>query len=351
MTEPAPFAITPRGQLVCGDGPELLVYDTEGRPAWKAFGEGLLLAVGGDAEIVAGDADGRVAWYGALDGRRLEQHAVGPTSAWALSARRAVALGPRGAVLVERGGATRRLPGVYTAGAFGLDGRLLGLGGGDGTFRAVDAGAEPSGGVALGVAVSGVAWSPAGCWVVTAGRSLFTVSADASAVLGRYDAPAELSGPAVDAAGLLGAARQGEDEVVVLDLAALRAFGRAAFRRRVGGVGFTRSGWLGVGHDDGDATLVELTGPGRGRTEPHPGRGRNTWNVDVKLDHGGIRGALARGAAGGVPLATWTGPEAAPAARSWWPTCLFASLGCLGLIFGCVGLGVIAWLLQQRGAF
>lgn len=346
MTESAPFAVTPGGaRVVCGDGPELLVYGEDGRPAWKAFGDGLLLAVGGDAEIVTGDADGRVTWYGALDGRVVERHDVGPARAWALSARRAVALGPRGGVLIERGGATRRFSGAYAAAAFGADGRLLGLGGDDGVFRAVDAGAEPGGGVALGSPIAGVAWSPSGCWLVAAGASLFTIASDASAVLARHDAPAPLAHPAVSADGLFAAAAQGDD-AVLFDLATLHPLGRVAFRRRIGGIAFGRPGALWVGHDDGDATLVEITGGGAGRTEPHPGRGRNTWSLDAQLDHAAVRGVWARGQAGGTPLATYTGAKPS-SGRPRWLGCLLASLGCLGLLFGCLGLGLVAWLLQQ----
>lgn len=345
MTESAPFAITPSGHLVCGDGPELLVYDGQGRPTWKVFGEGLLLAVGGDGEIVTGDADGRVCWYGALDGRLIAQQAVGPTRAWALSTGRAAALGPHGAVLVEREGASRQIPGSFTAGAFDTEGGTLGLGAADGSFRVVDAGGEIRGSVMLGASVTGVTWSPSGVWLVTAGSSAFTVSDDASAVLGRYDGRAELSHPAVSADGLFAAVLHGQHGVVLLELGALSPLGHVSFRRPVGGLAFGRSGWLGIGHDDGDATLIELAGSGSARTEPHPGRGRNVWNVDSQLDQAAIRGVLARGRAGGVPLAAYTG-AGAKTSRSRLPV-LMGCLGCAGLSFGCVGLGVLLWLLQS----
>src|SRR5690606_27858487 len=137
--------------------------------------------------------------------------------------------------------------------------------------------------------------------------------------------------------GLFAAAAQAEAEVVLFDVANLRPLGRVGFRRRIGGVAFGRPGALWVGHDDGDATLVEITGGSAGRTEPHPGRGRNTWNFDAQLDHAAIRGVWARGRAGGSPLATYTGAKPGGGGRRWLGLAL-AGLGCLGLFCGCAGL-------------
>ena len=118
-------------------------------------------------------------------------------------------------------------------------------------------------------------------------------------------------------------------------------------------VRFGAGHWLAVGLDDGDATMVELLTGSPTRTEPHPGRGRNVWAMDNKVDRELLRGAVARHRAGGGPIARWVGPkEDEPKEETG---CLRSALtvGCftlLGFLVCSGGIGLL-WWMQQQGYF
>lgn len=359
MQEPAPFGISLDGALlICGDGPELLVYHSNGEPHWKVFCEGLLVGVGavGDA-VVAVDVDGRITWWRTLDGRSLDGSEVeGGARQLALAPERAAVLTGEGVAVLGRGG----VPVVIrdrdaSAISFGPDANSLGIGTAKGTFRAVEPATGTAWGeVVLGAPVTGVAWSTRGFWVVTSGHALCIVSGDGTEVLARVDdQEGPLSAPTTSADGILAAAVIGHSQIAVYELHTHRRVGNIDFRRRIGGISFGAGGQLGIGLDDGDASVVDLHAGGSLRTEPHPGRGRNNWNLENKVDSAAVRGAMAMSKAGGAAIAAYTGwrPEDDKEEEGWLRTCMGAGCGCATLLFGCVGFGVLLYVLRSWGYF
>lgn len=356
MSEPAPFASSPDGALlICGDGPELLVYHGSGQPAWKAFCDGVLVGCGASRDaVVTLDADGKLTWFRSLDGTQLEEAAsVGEPADLSVAGDGRVAVaGPDGVALVLRGGEPHLLPipGASCV-AFGPDGNSLGVGTSAGVLQAMDpASGAAWGQVELGVPVTGVAWSALGVWVVTAGNALFVVSGDGTTIVARVDAEGPLTQVTVADHGVLAAARLGHNQVAVFELNSNRRVGQIDLRRRIGGLGFGVGGRIGIGLDDGDASVVDLQAGGGLRTEPHQGRGRNNWNLDVRVDTAAIRGALARNRAGGTAIAAYTGwrPEDEQEGGRW-KTCLGAALGCGFLLFSCVSCSVLVYALRAFG--
>jgi hypothetical protein len=52
----------------------------------------------------------------------------------------------------------------------------------------------------------------------------------------------------------------------------------------IDGVAFGPDVWLGVGLDKGDANKINLVTGACHRTDPHPGRARNQWKVELDVD-------------------------------------------------------------------
>lgn len=356
MIDPIAYAAD-GSELLCGDGPELLAYRSDGAPAWKVFTEGILVGAGIVVDqAVTVDDQGRVCWRRRGNGELLHEIQLGgrPTDAVIAPDGAVAALVDGGVFVIPHGQAPRFIPilGVSSV-AWGPDGNSLGVGAHSGAFAAYDPHTgQPWGSVQLGASVVGVGWSQLGQWVVGAGEQLALVSGDGSEVLRALATGQPLERVAVSQDGLLGATIHGMT-VGVFALQDLQACGELVFRRALAEVRFGAGHWLAVGLDDGDATMVELLTGSPTRTEPHPGRGRNVWAMDNKVDRELLRGAVARHRAGGGPIARWVGPkEDEPKEETG---CLRSALtvGCftlLGFLVCSGGIGLL-WWMQQQGYF
>lgn len=355
MTDP--FAYAPDGgTVVVADGPELLAYRSDGAPAWKVFTDGILTGVGVFLDqVVTCDDEGRVVWWNRGNGERLdEQQVQARPTALRLAPDGALALlADDGVWLVGRGQAPRF---VAVQGAcaltWGPNQGSLGVGTRMGSFAAIDPVSGVAWGtVALGAPIEGCGWSTLGHWVVAAGEQLALVAGDGTALvrsLVGQGAPTRL---AVSADGLVVAAIEGS-QVAVYELHDLARCGELVFRRPLTDVAFGPGHQVGVGHDDGDATMVELVAGTPSRTEPHPGRGRNTWRLDNQVDRDRLRGAVARHRAGGEPIARWVGPkeqERGSSGAGCWQS--VAIVGCATILVTVVCTGMAGGLvyLQQQG--
>lgn len=328
-------------------------------PAWKRFTEGILVGVAVGTELVITvDAEGRLIRWRRTDGEQLDTIQLdGPTPA-------ELRLAPNGTIGVRAEDGVRvvalgqspqlvALPGA-SAFAFGPGGASLGIGAGSGRFVALEIATGAAwGSVDLPAAVRGVDWSALGHWLVGADRMLYRIKGDATAV----EAAMTGADTAIDAvrcseSGLLAAART-QDRVELYELHSNRPIGEFLLRRRVGGIAFGPGTSLAIGLDDGDGNVVELGTGASFRTEPHPGRGRNTWRLENKVDLAAVRGAIALAQAGGQPIARYVPPPAPEEEGSAGGGCLGGCLAAVGLVavlsVFCAGLVLVMYVLQSWG--
>jgi len=357
--ETAPFGFAPDGRiLACGDGPELFVYEGHGGPRWKVFADGILVgvAIAGD-RVMTVDDEGRLTSWRELDGLRLDVVQVdaapiglvaSPDGFVAVLCHDSVHVGPSNGAPLQ----PMRVPNA-SAVSFGPDRGSLGVGASTGRFAAIDPNSGSAwGSVDLGAAVTGVAWTPSGRWLVAAGNYVHYISGDGSTVEGQIGPVDETLGALACAPdGVVAAAVLGEHRIAIFDLHHDRVNGTADMHRPVGGLDFASGSALGVGLDDGDAGRFDLYGGVVGRTEPHPGRGRNHFNPKIAFDGPGLRGAAAFAKAGDTPIAKWVPPE--PESEfSWFKTCggcLLVTFMMVVLCGGCSGLSTL--LNLQLGLF
>ena len=311
MRDLAPFVLH-RNAYVCGDGPELLLYQTAGGdPMWKAFAEGVLVGVGvTEDSVIAVDSDGRVLSWKLLTGAKLDELDLGlRTTAMVVDVKGTFAVLAAHEVVVGGAWGQSHVPLDHgSALALGPDGESMGLGTAHGAFYAV----EPKSGAAwgaieLGAPIEGVAWSALGYWVVAAGCGLYKIAADASAILGTLDTGTRCGGLALSEDGLLAAFCAERRNVKVYELHTDTRIASITYKSRdVGGLCFAEAGVLGIGLDDGDANRVALLSGEVGRTGQHRGRAFSQWRVEVDMDPGSVRAAMARVTLGGVggPIAS-----------------------------------------------
>lgn len=365
MSDTAPFALHSRA-YVCGDGPELLVYQAgNGEPMWKAFAEGILVGVGlTDDLVIALDSDGRVLSWKLATGAKQDELDLGLRAhALAVDSKTGVfAVLAAHEVVVGGAWGQNRVPLDHgTAVALGPDGGSLGLGTSHGAFYAV----EPTSGAAwgtiqVGAPIDGVAWSALGYWVVAAGQGLYKIAADASAILGTIDVGHRCTHLAVSADGLLAALCGGPRDVKVYEL---HGDGRIAVisyaSRSVGSMSFASGGVLGIGLDDGDANRIALLTGEISRTGQHRGRAFSQWRTEVQVDPGGVRAAMARVTLGGNgPIAKQVFRDKKGKAveereppnrvRSCAVSCLVTIVSII-VCSGCSGLGYVAWIKIYYG--
>lgn len=312
------FALARDGKRIAvGDGPELLVYQQNGQPVWKHFCEGILVGLGFAGEHLGTvDADGRVVFYRAADGLRIEEVLIqGPVLGVFTSPDGAFGVVTRGGpVVVAANGQHGGYPVLdLECAAFGPDRGSLGLGTRSGSFISMDGNTgAPWGTLDLGAPIVSIAWCAQGYWLVLVERVLFRIDGSGTQILGRKD----LDGPASQVtctsdgaiAAVLVHGEPPEVRVAILELVGHVHAGDVLFRRPVGGIAFGPVALLGVGLDDGDASTIDLITRANLRTEPHPGRGRNNWNLDMKFEAGPLRGAVTTLRAGGQAIATYQGP-------------------------------------------
>lgn len=341
------FAANGTAFAVC-DGPELLVYGGDGSPRWKHFCEDVLVGVRvTPSGVITVDASGNLTRFRPHDGMvqdtvRIDGGAVGMD----VSAQGVVLVQGAEDITLVQGTSTRPLGvGGTSAAAFGPDAGSIGMGWSNGTFRAMDANTGAAWGeIPLGAAITAVAWSPRGSWVVGAGPQLFVISGDGQQVLATLplDEPCRAVAAAGD--GVLVAAMVGEMQVAFGELHTNKTAGFALFRREVHGISWGPAGRLAIGLDDGDGSVIDALAGGSIRTEPHPGRGRNTWNFEDKIAKDDLRGAAAYSIAGGAPIAKYEGYE--PEGWKW-----YQIVGIILAIFtvicmGCTGCGGLLWYLR-----
>jgi hypothetical protein len=357
MTHRSPYACDRTGQMhVCGDGPELLVYNGDGSPRWKKFCDDLLMAVAATPlQVMSCDATGRVTTWRAMDGEITDTVELGCLPiAVAVSTDGLMAVcGEQQLFAAEKGGFLPIQVADPTAVGFGEDRHSLGVGTASGSFVLVSPVAGEVGPpLSIGAPITGVAWSKIGFWAVMAGNRMYLVSADGAAVVHTSEpADGPMLGATVSDEGGIVATIVGLNEILVYGLQTKRPAGKVRFRREVGGIGFGARGQLGVGLDDGDASQVDLFTGGSIRTEPHKGRGRNNWNLEVDIDFAGLRGAVTFARGGGGPVASFVYLPEDEKKGGWFRTCGMTCGVVFILSMFCTGCSGLAWIARMQGLF
>ncbi len=346
-------AFGPAGHLAIADGPELLVYQsTDGAPIWKQFCDGILVGIAIVGQrLVSLDSEGTVTWWRLADGRQEDSGELGAgMSQLVTSSDGAVgAVNPSGVSMV--GGGALSIPQISAA-SFGPTSASIGIGTHTGSFSAIDPMTGAAWGtVELGAAVTGVAWSVQGSWIVTAANRVAVVSGDGTEVLASIVGPGSLGQVTCSENGLLVSAICGESQVACFELHGHRAIGTIDLKREIIGVAFGAGAMIAIGVDDADISLVDLYTGKVGRSEPHPGRGRNTWAVKVVTDQAAVRGAVALSKAGGVPIAKYIPPPDDDEGGGCFSTCLTIVLISTFICMGCTGCSLLTYFLRSAGFF
>lgn len=358
-TEPTPFALsTDGGTIAAGDGPELLVWKGDGAPAWKRFTQNILvdLAITAD-QVLAIDADGRLLRFNRGDGEPIgEENIEGSPLSMHLAPNDTIGvLTTAGLTLISASGRVVLPTRGASTFAFGPNGASVGLGHPTGLFEAIELQSGAAwGSITLPVPVVGVGWSSLGHWIVGAERTVYRIRGDATtieAMIPGADHPIE--GLVVSASGLVVAARAGE-HVELYELHRNAPLGEFVLRRKIGAVCFGLGLQLGVGLDDGDGNVIELGTGASWRTEPHAGRGRNTWRLENKVDLAAVRGAIALHQAGGQAIARYVKPPPDPAERlaggnRWLAGCIGVSSILAVMTLVCSGFLLFTWLWRSSG--
>jgi len=348
-----PISFDSGGVVAIADGPELLVYQSsDGSPIWKEFCDGILVdvAVAG-GRLVSLDSEGTVTWWRLADGLREDSASVGGgATGLAVAGEGQVAVvTPHGLSVI--GGAPLSLPQVSAA-AFGPGAGSVGIGTHTGVFTAIDPATGAAwGSVDLGAPVTGVAWSQQGTWVVTSGNRVVVIRGDGAEQVASIQGPGPLVAISCSENGLLAAAVCGAHQVACFELHTHRAIGSIDLKREIAGVDFGSAAMLAIGIDDGDASLIDLFTGKVGRTEPQPGRGRNTWAVKVGVDQAAVRGAAALSKAGGVPIAKYIPIPEDEDDDGCLKSCItivaISTLVCMG----CTGCSGLLYVLRAVGVF
>ncbi|MBT3219306.1 MAG: WD40 repeat domain-containing protein [Proteobacteria bacterium] len=353
----APYFYEPNGLChVCIDGPELLVYDGDGGPRWKQFCNNLIVDAGATTELViTADLDGLVSFWRAMDGQLVDEVPTNSQpSAMGTAPQGLVALATSDAVvLVSQRSSMPIVAQQPTAVAFGGNGTSLGVGTASGAFVVLEPNTgEVQGSVDVGEPISGVAFSAMGMWAVVAGSRLHLVSVDGSELLhSTQNCDAPLRGATCSQEGALVSSVIGLNQVGIFDLQNKKLSGIIHFRREVGAVSMGPRGYLGIGLDDGDANRVDLFNGRAIRTEPHPGRGRNNWNLTCEVNFAALRGAVTHARSGGGPVASFVFIEEDAPKRGWGRTCLMGCLVMFLLVLGCSGCLGLAYVVRGMGYF
>lgn len=346
MRDVSSLAISADGQhLAVGDGPELLTYLATGAPVWKHFCDGILIDVAyAGPHLVTIDSDGRVTFFRAVDGRKLQEvqlegvvkgSMVSPDGRYA-------ALTSAGIVIVEPNGQTIGYPyNDVSVGTFGPDASSMGIGTSKGMFTALDSSnGQPWGAIQVPGEVSAAIWNPRGFWMFTSGNELIGCDGSATEVTFRVGLEGNARALAVTQDGAIAAVLTPPGRIALVELYKNRIAGHVIVRREVQGIA-CQGAKLAIGFDDGDASTVDLISRNTIRTEPHPGRGRNNWNLDLSYDVTALAGAITNLRAGGQPIAEaqyWQGDDATGGGGCWGVGCVVMNV----LFFSCVGIAGLA---------
>lgn len=343
-----PFHYPPSGNvIVCGDGPELLVYSGGDDTAlWKEFCENILVGVGAwDRWVVSLDADGLLRTYRALDGSSEAEFQLDYRP-------KGLDLAPDGtaAILVENGVVVMRpgddsihfsMPGASYV-SFGRDSSIIGVGTSSGAFYSVNARTGIATGVCeLGKPIAGLCWRHPQSWAVAAGNILHQISGDGTSIEHRFAVEGEAGHVACTSDGSLISVVLDKKNVAVFETNTRFQVGTVETDQIIGGMDFGPEVWLAIGLDGGDANRMDLYTSKLNRTESHPGRGQNRWLCKIQFDSMRIRGSVATLRAGGRPIAMRVDPEVKEQQqRRSWVSILLAVLALLfvcGLCTGCMG--------------
>lgn len=353
--ESSPFAVSQDGAMVaCGDGPEVLVYLTSsGAPVWKAFADGILVGLAFDASRLLGmDANGRLYLWEFGSGQLEQQHDLAlEARCMALAADGAVLIGGiSGVHLMLPGGMLQHWPLSCPTGADWM-GTVGAVGTADGVFSLVDrtAGLRPV--CTLDGGIVDVCASPLGHWVVATTDRVTFLERDGTRVKQVIDLPGkQVQHAAVSKDGIVVAAACGDGSVWLGDSVSVHKAGEVLSRRSWEGLAFGQGLLLAVGHEDGDASFVDLSSSKIVQSDAHVGRARRAWHMEVHVNLASVRGARVNVASGGQTVASYTGPRPEDDRPSWGKWLLGLAGGCLVLVLGTGALVVIsALVLRSRG--
>jgi WD40 repeat protein len=288
----ARFAYDRSGSLlVCVDQAELLAYSgVDEHPTFRHTCEAPLVAVGTTVgEVVAVDERGKLWRWETSSGARLGGLSLEGAPRGLSVARdgTTAVLFDDGVAIVSGGRLTRRLP-VADATSLALsdDGTSLAVGDPRGRVQVLDTRSGGANGASeLGGEVRGVCWNVRGFWLATVGDRVFRVSADGKDASSLH----KLAGRrpthiASSADGGLFACQLDEREVDVIALPQKEVVGTLRWQRPVEGLAFGPDVWLGVGLDKGDGNKINLATGACHRTDTHPGRSHQSWEVLVQVD-------------------------------------------------------------------
>jgi hypothetical protein len=315
MTDVGSFAYG-ASAVATTDGKELLVYNPDDEaPRWhKTLSANVAhVAVAGE-HIIAVDVDGHLAAFRAEDGEEVHSRAVGgpPRALAAHSDVVAVALEDR--IVVARGKDTRTIM-VAGARAVAFDGERIGIGTDEGSFVVVDEGDARTTEAKIGAPVRGVCRHPRGFWLVSAGDKVHRVDDN-----GAIDIVTRATGKtpsAITCSGdgrMIGIALDPKTAVAIAYPSCdtiLTVSYPERFARKLEFVSGGRFVWIGM--DLGDANKIDLDSEDVYRTDPHEGRARNKWLVQVTVAKRARRGGEIPGPKVDAPApAPKASPKASP---------------------------------------
>ncbi len=287
----ARFAYDRSGSIiVCVDQAELLAYSgSDEHPMWRQTCEAPLAAVGTTVgEVVAVDTAGRMHRFEANSGSKLDGVGLGgPARALAVARDgTCAALLEDRIVMVAGGKSSKELaaPGA-TCVAISDEGSAAAIGTRQGRVQVLDlrAGTE-MGSFELGHEVQSICWNVRGFWLGTAGDQLWRI--DAAGRLGASLAKLPGLQPHLtsSADGGLVACRTGAGQVSVVTLPQGETVATLGYQRSIEGIAFGPDVWLGIGLDKGDGNKINLITGACHRTDTHPGRAHDSWEVAIQID-------------------------------------------------------------------
>jgi PQQ-like domain len=291
--------------VVTSDGKELLVYDpSDEAPRWKKTLETDIAHVALDgARVLALDVAGNLTSFDASDGTEVDRVglAAAPLAFAAWGGARAVAFAKE--IVVLRDDATRLIA-IENAHAVAFDGAKVAVGTEDGELIVVDESDTRTTEANIGgAAVRGICRHPKGFWLVCAGDKVFRVDDN-----GETEVVTRASGKAPS---VISCSNDGRMIGIVLDARTAVAIAYPSrdtilsvtypdrAPRRIDFVPGGRFVWVGL--DLGDANKIDLDNEDVYRTDPHPGRPRNTWLINVGVERRARRGGDIPGPRSGAP--------------------------------------------------
>lgn len=298
--------------LVCGDGPELLVYEAvDGKPAWKEFCEDILVAVGSArGEIISVDASGRVCRW--QNGRRIDEQSAGAQVSMAcFAASGLVAMASANEVYMPRGNEYFPLSFEGVTGlCFDSAGTSLAAVSSSGRVAVMDvASGSTLGGMSIPGGANGVAWNARGFWCVTTNGGVQLLSADGATLVTTISTT---TGIVTGVPQQIACSEDGALIVFTIDQCLLvyealeyLALGTIQYKRKLAQIGFGGESVLYVGLEDGEANTIDLARGSSCRTEAHSGRGRTNWSFKASMDNAQVRGVVARAKTAGGPVASF----------------------------------------------